>query len=79
MKTRKYRWASPDPNSWSSFYSFDSFAAARDAAILHARNKHKRKHKYHIPPDARQTRLIWRLMREAGWKVQYRYFPVGNT
>lgn len=66
----KYIWESPNPKQWKSLFIFDSFAAAVDNAIWHARNGRKRKNFYSIPPEPNQRKLVWKSMRKAGWKIR---------
>lgn len=78
MNVWKYRWVSPDPKAWSSFFTFDSFEEARDSAIWHARNARKRKHYSHIELEKMQTKLVWRSLRKAGWRIRRKRFQVEN-
>ncbi len=65
-----YFWESPDPAEWISNDVFDTYEAAVDSAIWHARNTRKRKRLYHIPPDKKQRVLVWKSLRLAGWRIR---------
>lgn len=65
-----YKWESPDPERWSSTFSFKSFEEAKDSAIWHARTAHKRKKLGILPLEKKQKTLIWRSLTKAGWHIR---------
>ena len=66
----QYKWESPNPEKWSSDFSFASYQEAKDSAISHALLKLGGKRRRVETPDKRQLIAIWRSLRRAGWRIR---------
>lgn len=67
---RIYWWESPNKKKWSSNPTFDSYEAAKDSAIWHCRRMRRRKALLTLPLEPNQTKLVWRSMYKAGWRIR---------